>query len=406
MSDSFNIAFADNPGELHWFTLSSTALTPISVDVPDSSGSNDHSNPTPSGVDQHVGPLPALPQDVPNILVLPATAGLPFQIELSFADPVKVARVIPQLAADQYAEINENWLFSWNISTKTVGEPCYLVSGIAFPPEFSPSRLAPAIVWRLAVPDFLLAGVEQKAAIRISTPVSEYLGLFSAKNSLQRVISDRSLPIQPILAASGLGNVFPVSLQNNCGQLFSLVGAAIEEPAHFDLSGFQQQLVGKNLRLSASALVGLLLGLVFIGHFFLWFEVYLTEAAAERTRISSAQAFSKVFPGVPVVDAVSQIRRKISEAQTSLNEAGSIPNVDWLSIFRLIEPAAASGIKLARLQSRADGFRIQGSATDYTSLDEFRRKIEASGVVEKVALPESRKVGDEVVFAMEAKWKS
>lgn len=400
MSDSFNIAFADNSGELHWFTLSPTALNPVSVVAPDPVEANPH----------------VRPQDAPNILILPATAGLPFQIELSFADPLKVARVIPQLVADQYAEIDDNWLFSWNVSNPEIPSnpesvtnqqpPKYLVSGIAFPPEFSPKKLAPDIVWRLAVPDFLVAGIDARAAIRMTTPVGEYLGLFSAKDSLQRVISDRNLPIRPILAASGLGKVVSMNLQSDAGRVFSLVNALLDEPGNFDLSGFRQQLVGKNMRLSAAAFAGLLLGLVFIGHFFLWFEVYLTEAAAERTRISTTQAFSQVFPGVPVVDAVSQIRRKISEAQTSLNEAGSIPNVDWLSIFRLIEPAALLGIKLARLQSRADGFRIQGAATDYTSLDEFRHKIEASGIVEKVTMPESRKVGDEVVFAMEAKWKS
>lgn len=459
MNDIFNIAFADDRGELKWFSLSPTALSPcpahdetVGANLPARQQEKTVTEPDLSGRSARL-------KDTLNILILPATAGLPFQIELSFEDPVKIARVIPQFVADQYAEVNETWLFSWMITsyhsdanlagpdpigrtapsdTKLAGAglragpqkpepvtepdlsgrsarykiitsqqpPKFVVSGIAFPPEFSPARLAPDISWRLALPDFLLASASAKSALHLKTPCADYIALFSGPNQLQRVIADSSLPLRPILAAAGITAVTEHDLSADIPALNARLKDLLGSSSNFDLSGYRQQLIGSALRWSLSAAVALILGLIFISHLFLWFECRLTEAAADRTRLAMTAAFNQVFPGSPVVDAVSQTRRKIAEAQNSLKEAGSIPDVPWLKVLQLTALAADAKIRLGKIQGRSDGFRFQGHAADYTSLEAFRRAIEASGLVEKVTLPESRKSGDEVLFALEAKWKS
>lgn len=395
MSEIFNIAFATDRGELKWFTLSSTALSPRPV--------NEH----PAGADPCVGPQnePNGPQNAPNVLVLPATAGLPFQIELPFDDRLKITRVIPQFVADQYAEVNDTWLFSWSVlAIGNADTPAFQVSGMAFPPEFRPAVLAPGINWRLAVPDFCLASGENQA-IKILTPANTYLGIFDRGSSLSRVVADFSMPVAPLLAAHGLGEPGEQNLEANPAGLSRRLSQLLDEPGHLDLSGFRQQILGRSLKISIAALVFLLIGLIGIGHFFLWFESRLAEAAAERTRAAMITAFNQVFPGVPVVDAGSQIRRKIAEAEKSLNEAGSIPNIDWLSSLFLAAPAAEAGIKLTRLTGRTGSFRCQGEARDFTSLEAFRQTLESNPAIAKVAMPESRKSGELVFFTLEATWK-
>jgi len=413
LKDSFNLAFADIRGELHWFSLSSTALSPFSV------------NNEPVGADPHVGPQPetgtepdlsgrsALLKGVCNILILPATAGLPFQIDLSFDDPVKISRVIPQLAADQYAEINETWLFSWSVACKAESVEAdpgvdpqnrFLVSGIAFPPEFKRIVSASEHAWRLAIPDFLL--LPHGRAYKAATPTGSYVAIFLENGCLSRIIADATLPMGPMLAAAGVESIEEFDFAANSQKIFVCLQSLLENGENFDLSGYHQKKTIQAMRFGLISLAALMAGLVFLGHLFLWIECRLHESAADRTRQSTARAFSSIFPGVPMVDAVSQIRRKISDAHNSLQEVDSVPNIPWLQTLQLASVSFNSRVKLLKLIVRADGFRFQGLAADFTSLENFRKLIEASGMVDKVSTPESRRNDDQVLFAMEAKWKS
>lgn len=396
MSKFFNIAFADIKGELSWFALSPDAIKSFNFleKKNDSSGKNE------------IPELSCYAHDSQDILILPATAGLPFQIELSFDDETKISRVIPQFVADQYSEVRENWLFSWALfDVSTDEKKAFLASGIAFPPEFNPDKIGPAINWRLAVPDSVLLEVSYGQAINITTPANSYLGIFSRGGCLARIVVDPALPVAPLLSASGITEIVLFDCTAEPAKLFKRIVALVDESHNHDLSGFQQHLFKRSLKISAIALISLLLGLIGISHFFLWFEGYLAESAAERTRISTAEAFNKVFPVIPVVDAASQIRRKISEAENSLKEAGSVPNIDWLSIMICISKAGESNIKISKLNGRINGFLCQGEAPDFTSLEAFRKNLEENPEIEKVLMPESRKNSDVVLFTLEVSWK-
>ncbi|MFZ5952924.1 MAG: hypothetical protein ACOYXC_19630 [Candidatus Rifleibacteriota bacterium] len=422
MKDCYNLAFADVRGELHWFSLASTALIPDNSDGTFSAGAG----PQPgTGTESDPSGRSAFLKSFFRILILPASAGLPFQIDLSFDDPVKISRVIPQLAADHYAEIDETWLFSWSVSFPPVVEPCeasakhgrndhereqnfgtgkFLVSGIAFPPEFKQIVSMSEHPWRLAIPDFLLLPTGR--AFKTSTPAASYVAIFSEDGRLSRIIADAAVPMGPILAAAGGQDIEEFDFASNSSKIFDRLQGLLDNSHNYDLSGYQQMQTKKALQVSLISLAALIAGLIFLGHLFLWIECRLHESAADRTRQATAQAFSSVFPGIPMVDAVSQIRRKISDAQNSLQEAGSVPNIPWLQTLQLASASFNSRVKLLKLVVRADGFRFQGLAADFTSLENFRKLIEASGMVDKVSTPESRRNEDQVLFALEARWKN
>jgi hypothetical protein len=152
------------------------------------------------------------------------------------------------------------------------------------------------------------------------------------------------------------------------------------------------------------ALIFLLVGLVFVGHFFLWFETYITESAAQRTGSYISEAFHEVFPGVPVVDPVSQIRRKISAAQSSLEEAGSLPTIAWTGLMDIAAECPALQIRLDRIKADGKAFVLHGFAQSYSALTEFRKMISEHNLVAELRMPETRKRGSEVFFVLEATW--
>jgi len=377
----YRVAFASESLNLSWFRLSESDLVPA--------------------------PENDLPGDQ-DILVLPSSSGLPFQIELPFGDSEKIRKVVPQFVADIYSEVSETWLFSWVAKAAAGGDdkPLWKISGIAFPPEFSPQRLCPDISWRLVIPDVLLVDSSDRTAFRLVTPANEFVAVFPEKDLIGRIIRDQSIPLMPVLAALGIDEVRDVSLVKSPQIVYGKLPALLDDSGFLDLSGWRQGKRSAALRWAAGSLVLLFLGLVLTGHFFLWFECYLYESAAQRTFASVSSAFSQTLPGVPMIDAVSQLRRKITDAENSLREAGTLPNIRWLDMMSLLEVAADSGIKMLKAGGRDNGFRFQGAAPDYTSLEAYRNRIAADARVESVTMPESRKSGAEVIFVLEGRWKN
>lgn len=382
MNKTFRLAFASEKLELSWFELSENGLVPVEAVVKD----------------RH---------DVDNILVLPALAGLPFQIELPFSAPEKIGKVVPQFVADIYPEIDENWLFSWSIAAAavTVDKTVWRVSGVAFPPEFAPQRLSSATRWRLAIPDTALVNAQACAAYRLTSPVHSFIVVFSEKDQVARIVRDLNIPLAPVLAAAGIEAVRDFTLCDLPGSVFQKVNELLDDASCLDLSGWHQQKKAKRLRWATACLVALLTGLVFIGHFFIWFECHLNERAAERTYGYVSTAFAKVFPGTPMIDAVSQIKRKITEAGSSIREAGALPDIRWPDIVELAIVGGDHGIKMLKVVGRNRGVRCQGLARDFTSLEGFRRRLSEDSRIAVVSMPESRKSGEEVLFVLEAEWK-
>jgi hypothetical protein len=402
VNEQLHIAFANEALELQWFELDSATLKPLPIATSDSDA-------TPAT----------------GILVLPSACALPFSIELAFNDVNKIRRVIPQFVADQYADVDETWLFSWVVAakepeaanndkqesgtedTENVVQQTYKVSGLAFPPRFSPMQIGKDITWRLAVPDAFLiaAAAHTPQAVRLSTPANKFVAFFSGAQQISRIVKNQALPLNPLLAAAQIEEVIELDLLADPSVLRSRLDALLADAGDVDLSGWQQKTRGRAVKYSLAALLIMVLGIIFVGHFFLWFEAHLARSAAQRTSGYVQQAFNDVFPGMPVVDPVSQIRRSISSAQNSLKEAGSVPNINWVPVLQLAARAADHNIKLTQLKARASGVNIRGRAPDYTSLEAFRDQFNNSSWFAKAALSESRQSGSEVLFTLEAQWK-
>lgn len=384
MKVSYNIAFVNKNQKLEWFSYAGKTL--VAVDAP--------------------------VEDAQNIMVLPSCEGLPFQIELPFGDSSKIRKVIFQFVADRYAEVDESWIFSWNLSPleqhseEKEGQTGHkwLVSGVAFPSQFKPEKIAPEINWRLAVPDVFLLPAQEASAFHLKSPVAEFVAVFNGKSRIQRIISDFSLPLMPVLAANNIDEVRQFDFDNYASEIEEKIKTFVENPSEIDLSGWHLKNRSRSLKITSMALIFLLVGLVFVGHFFLWFETYITESAAQRTGSYISEAFHEVFPGVPVVDPVSQIRRKISAAQSSLEEAGSLPTIAWTGLMDIAAECPALQIRLDRIKADGKAFVLHGFAQSYSALTEFRKMISEHNLVAELRMPETRKRGSEVFFVLEATW--
>ncbi|GAB4273703.1 MAG: hypothetical protein Kow0029_13510 [Candidatus Rifleibacteriota bacterium] len=414
MTQEYNLAFQDGNLELSWFRLSKSSLKQLSDRPNDSDDSAE------------------------NILVLPSVSGLPFQIELPFSDPEKIRKVIPQFVADQYSEVNTDWLFSWRLSEKPAanfaeasakperseeiasdvhdktgsgpeaGEvvAACLVSGVAFPPEFNKTIQSEEFQWRLVLPDVFLLEAGYGCAYRLKTPCSEFVAIYGTAGLITRIVADNAIPLRPLLASHGLEKVVDFEFAANPAQLYARLTYWLGCSANVDLSGWHQKRKSTLLRWSVGSCIALFLGAVFISHFFLWFEIVLNENAAKRTLDSMKAAFNQVFPGVPVVDPVSQVKRKKALAEEQLIEATSIPNIPWVELLKFVSLAPSSGARIFKMLGRNNGFRIHGFAVNYTSVENYRKTIEASKALERISTVESRKSGDEVLFVLEGTWKN
>lgn len=403
MNQNFKIAFANEKLELEWFELNHASIKPY---TPDSTDENSDTS------------LVKNNSECEKILILPAAAGLPFKVKLAFNDAEKLRKVIPQFVADQYVDVNESWLFSYKIAEvkKDVCEnnasdqqpdkqKLYEIQGVALPPEFSPQKIMPDMNWRIAILDAYLVDSETATAFHINTPVSSFVAIFSGKDLISRIIKDFSLPVMPVLAAEGVKEINETKLVAYPEMLYKSILHLLDDDNELDLSGWRRLRRGHNRKVTALAFSLAILGLIFVGHFFLWFETRLTEKAADRTVEYINQSFSAVFPGVPVVDAVSQISRQISLAEDSLAEAGSVPNLDWIPILKVAASGNASNVVLQNLKARPDSVRFQGRASTYAALEKFNKAVTSQNAFAEVRIAESRRNQEQVLFTLEAKWK-
>jgi hypothetical protein len=381
---SYNIAFVNKDRELKWFGPAGKTL--VALDAPI--------------------------EEAQNIMILPSSQGLPFQIELPFGDSNKIRKVIFQFVADQYAEVDESWIFSWNLNpleqhseenADQTGHK-WLISGVAFPSQFKPEKIAPDSNWRLAVPDVFFLPATEASAFHLKSPVAEFVAVFNGENRIQRIISDFSLPLMPVLAANNIDEVRQFDFDQFASEIEDKITTFLESNSEIDISGWHLKNRSRSLKITSMALIFLLVGLVFIGHFFLWFETHITESAAQRTDSYISEAFSEVFPGVPVVDAVSQIRRKISTAENSLEEAGSVPTIAWTNLLKIAAECPDLQIRLDRIKADGKAFVLHGFAQSYSALTEFRKAVSANSLVAELRMPETRKRGSEVFFVLEATW--
>ncbi|HNS10213.1 MAG TPA: PilN domain-containing protein [Candidatus Ozemobacteraceae bacterium] len=384
MSQNFRLIFADESGQQSAFDLSSATLQPVAASDINSFTAGE------------------------TVLVLPAAAALPFMVELPFSDPVKISRVLPQFVADIYVDVGSDWLFSWRALPAASGETACRVSGLAFPPQFAPVIAAAGRGLRLAIPDLCLTAATPGSCVRLQTPVSEITAVFYEDCAVKRLFSSAAgLPVETLLAAEGIESLVVADLVSDPPALHGrLVSLLASEDENLDVSGFRQLRRQGLRRLAMMAGSAILLLLFFFWHFFIWLECRITEGAAQRTRNHMRQAFSAAFPGVPVVEPLTQVSRSISELEKRLKEAATLPRLPWIKLLQILPASGGGEAGVIRLNARDTGVRLNGLARNYAALETFRGRLDASGLFTKVNTVESRQAEGGISFVLEAAWKN
>ena len=346
------------------------------------------------------------PENIPTVMVLPALAALPFQVELPFSDPDKIARVLPQFVADSYVDVDEKWFFSWQLSDKQPDTTVWKIAGLAFPPEFAPGAIMPAADIRLAIPDTALLDAAPGQAHLIKTPVSSLVAIYETGHVVRRIFrTDAGLPVETLLAAERVESIDEVDLTADPLLLAARIASILENPCRLDISGYRQIRKSRLTTLLVKSGVALIAACIFLWHIFLWLECRVTESAAQRTRQYMQTAFSAAFPGIPAVEPITQTDRKITEIETRLKEAATLPKIPWQSFFMSLAIASDSAATGSHLTARESGFRLSGVAKNYTALEALRGRIETCEAVEKVATSESRQSDSGISFTLEGQWK-
>jgi len=384
MSQNFRLIFADESGQQSVFALDSASLQPIAATEATSSAAGE------------------------IVLVLPAAAALPFMVELPFSDPVKIARVLPQFVADLYVDVGSDWLFSWRPLPAASGETACRVAGLAFPPQFSSVIAAAGSSLRVAMPDLCLIAATSGSCMRLKTPVSEITAVFYDDCAVKRLFSSAAgLPVETLLAAEGIENLVSADLISDPPALHSrLVSLLASEDENLDISGYRQIRRHGLHRLALTAGAMIVLLWVFFWHFFIWLECRITEGAAQRTRTHMQQAFSMIFPGIPVVEPLTQVSRSISELEKRLKEAVTLPKLPWAKLLQILPASGGSEAGVVRLTARDTGVRLNGLAQNYAALEAFRGRLDVSGLFTKVNAVESRQAEGRISFVLEATWKN
>ncbi len=382
MTQAYRLVFIDEGGRQVVYDLAAGCLTPVTADS-------------------------SLPAGLQKILVLPSSASLPFLIELPFSDPTKIARVLPQFVADLYVDVDESWLFSWQMLPSTSGESGCKVAGLAFPGRFAPSLHANGSQFRLAIPDVLLVPTQAGQAVKLKTPVSEVVAVFNGPQAVKRLFSFSSgLPLDLLLGSEGIESHFEIDLIADA----TVLSAGIERllaagNEGLDISGFSAARRQTLVRLTAiSALVVVFLW-VFLWHCFVWLECRITERAAQRTRSSMLQAFSAAFPGTPVVEPLTQVSRNMVEIEKRLKEVAVVPKLPWQKLFNALPGSAGPETVLLRLTARESNLRLNGFALNYAALEGIRGRLESTGLFDRVNTVESRQGDGGITFSLEATWK-
>ncbi len=354
-----------------------------------------------------VAPGSSLPAGALQILVLPSMTSLPFLVELPFSDPAKIARVLPQFVADQYVDVDENWLFSWQAMPLPSREKGCQVAGLAFPAQCAALLRSSGNQFRLAIPDLFLAGASTGQAVRLKTPVSEVIGIFNGPYAVKRLFSLSSgLPVDMLLVSEGVEAMVDVDLTLDCSALVARIERLFApENASIDVSGFSSSRRQSLIHLAFSLAAFVVVIWVVLWHWFVWLECRITERAAQRTRTHMQQAFSATFPGIPVVEPLTQVSRSIAELEKRLKEAAIVPKLPWQSLAKLVETTSGPDTVLLRITARESNLRLGGLAVNYAALEHLRSRLEGAGLFERVTTVESRQGDGGITFSLEAPWK-
>jgi hypothetical protein len=348
--------------------------------------------------------ISALKEKFPSsILVLPAESGLPFRFEIPFNDDLKIEKILSQQVADTYPLVNESWCFSWK--KKQLEGGAWVISGLAFPQEFSPEKILPGIGWRHAVPDIYLAATEAAGVYRLKTPVSSALVIIDQDGSNRRIITtvaDSVLPM--LLKREGFEGAVEIDLSAKPSIFFTGIESLLKQNEKLDISDWRQNEKNEKQRFLIASFFTLILGGIFIWHAFLYLECRLYESAAKRTGASIEQSFGELFPAVPAVDPINQIERSIKELNKKLSFLSRANDDSLLKFLSLLGSEEFIGISFKNISVDENGFSILGKTQSYSAMEKLKGIFEQ--LVEKKAVKVVRtlQTAQGIEFVLEGKW--
>ena len=343
------------------------------------------------------------------ILILPASRGLPFQLELPFGEEQKINRILPQAVADIFSSVDENWLFSWKkklITNDAEAYTSFKIAGLAYPPEFKRIISDCGISWRLVVAETeFLPLSEEKAGFIINSINKESYAVAVEYKNIKRLLGEPESTITKLaLRKEGIAQLKPFRFAQEGKAVFEKALFLTENPENIDLSGWSQNRFRKAKLMVAGTLLSLLVFVAVAWHFFLWIECLKHEAAGRRTQRAMLGAFSKVFPGIPVVDPVNQLARKKDSLIKELSFSKEYFYDSFLPAIRLSTELGNRRFLIHRIKGKNELFSVAGISPDYSALNKLKSELAKKVQVSQLRVTETRKISEGIKFRLEAKW--
>jgi hypothetical protein len=341
------------------------------------------------------------------VLVLPAVRGLPFQIDLPFGDDQKIKRILPQAVADIFSNVDEEWLFSWKKKRVSgESESLFKVTGIAYPPEFKAVVSSCGIVWRLVISETALINLpEEKAGFIVNVMEQGNFSIVSEWENVKRLLSEPESPVTKLaLRREGCGTLRNFNFSENGKKVFERLQWLKENCENLDLSGWRQNRAHRIQKTAIASVVCLFLFIAVVWHFFLWLECLKYEAAGKRTQKSMQEAFSSIFPGIPVVDPSSQLARKKETLTKGYANSKEYFYSSFLPVLRLTTELGQRRFLIHRIKGKQEAFSVAGIAPDYSALNNLKSELAKNSQVSSLRVTETRKAAKGIKFRLEAKW--
>ncbi|NLI77779.1 MAG: hypothetical protein GX442_15255 [Candidatus Riflebacteria bacterium] len=315
---------------------------------------------------QGTGPEPD--EEPVEVLVVPASRGLPFAVPLPFGDPVKVRRVLPELLRDVFVGIDAGWRFAWLV--QPAGDQ-WRATGLAFPGSETAAWNLAAERWRLVVPDaFLVPAPSGRAVVRFTAPGSAGLACFDDDGRLGRIaLEGRGLPLP--LIARGWATAEPVAcrLLEEGGAVYGALERLLGEPGGADLAAWREIRRQEGRRAAWQAAIAAVLAGILVFHGVLWWECRRLTRQRQDLTAAMASAYTGVFPRDRAVEPVAQTRRFLRDGARPAGPTAVVPDLPWLEVLDAVVRQASTVTRLDVVAGNGAAWRVRGVADGYARLE-------------------------------------
>ncbi|MBF0498845.1 MAG: hypothetical protein HQM09_01825 [Candidatus Riflebacteria bacterium] len=331
------------------------------------------------------------------VLVLPVSCGLPFRINVPFAEPDKVARVLPSLLGDLFANMKPDWRISWELETSigsdvsvspSPGSGKTVAAGFVFPSDAWRSSPCEDEPWRLVIADAMLFRKrENETCVKFRAPDSSGILFFSDHGRLDRVFVDNRGLVPPPCANTNIRDLF-----SEGRDVFSILSRHLVEPKKSDLSGWQTFRHDRIMRAAKVSIPIAMIGLILLYNSFLWLECHTLQERRDFLRIATAKAFEKTFPGVHAVEPLTQSRTLLKTLQDRAIESAPPADLDAEKLLVECIENASTSLHLDGIFATGVSWRLQGMVSNYEALEAFKARCMGSSILCSGKITESHVV--------------